>query len=192
MVDPKFRVRLTRKDKEEIGRLSATWGQIDHFLLQSIALLLTHDIAAAITLMGELTTGPLVNLLSKSRHRVQDPSIKALIKKFSDDMGPLIAARNHLTHGIWGLYLVGKNPHKAEPACLFVKQPDNPLFPAKIAELADRAAEQTHVIARIWHHLADIPFPDGNPDFYFGQHQPRAPKGMQIVPVAQPPKGHRN
>ena len=187
---PKFRISLTAEQTQELGRLTLTWGQIDHFVLNSVSLLLTHDLAAAVTLMGDTTTGPLVNLLNKSRHRIKDEGIRDLTKSFCDGMGPLITKRNHIMHGIWGFYLPGKNARKAEPGCFFVKDPKNPLFPDEITELANKAAEQTHTISRIWHHLADVPFPDGNPKFSFGQHEPRPPKGTQLVQIAQPPKGY--
>ena len=192
MAAPKFAIPLTAQQTLEVGKLCVVWGQIDHFVLCSVSLLLTTDLAAGVALMGDLTTAPLVNLLKKSRYRIANKEIRGLTKKFCDDMGPLITARNHITHGMWGWYLPGKNPHKAKAGCFFVKNANNPVFPEKVTELTNNAAEQTHAITRIWHHLAGRPFPDGQPKYYFGQHEPRLPKGMQLVPVAQPPKGHRS
>jgi hypothetical protein len=191
-VAPKFKITLTAQQTLEVGRLSVIWGQIDHFLLQSVGILLTHDLACAVTLMGAQTTGPLVGLLSKARHRIKDAEIQRLAKQFCDDMAPLIEARNHITHGIWGAYLPGKDPKKAKPACLYVRKPVHPLFPEKVTEIADKAAAQTHVISKIWHHLSGLEMPEGHPIFYFGQHTPKPPKGTQIIPVGQPGKGHRS
>ena len=190
MTAPKFKIPLTAGQTLEVGRLSVIWGQIDHFVMSSISLLLTTDLAAAVTLMGDLTTGRLVNKLKKSRHRITDREIRELTKKFCDDMGPLIEARNHITHGMWGLHIPGTDPSKAKPGCMFVNR-DNPVFPEKVTEVANKAAEQTHVISRIWHHLSGKPFPDGNPKFYFGNKEPKPPKGMRIEPIAYPPKRHR-
>ena len=192
MLAPKFKISLTANQTLEIGRLSVIWGQIDHFLLGSISMLLTKDMAGAVALMGEMTTGPLVNLLNKSRHRIQDEEIRELTKTFCADMGPLIKTRNHVMHGIWGWYLPGKNPKKAKPGCLHVSNPYNPVFPEKVTEIANKAAIQTHAVSLIWHHLAGEPFPDGQPKYYFGQHLPRPPKGTKLTPVAQPPKGHQS
>ena len=178
MVAPKFKISLTAQQTLEVGRLTVIWGQIDHFVLSSVSLLLAHDLAAGTALMGDMTTGPLVNLLNKSRHRIGDDEIRKLTKKFCDDMGPLITTRNHIMHGIWGFYLPGKNPKKAKPGCLFVKDPDNPVFPEKVTEVANKAAEQTHTVSRIWHHLAGESFPEGQPKFFFGKHNPRTPKGI--------------
>ena len=183
MVAPKFKISLAAQQTLEIGRLSVIWGQIDHFVLSSVSLLLAHDLDAGVKLMGEMTTGPLVNLLNKSRHRIDDEDIRKLTKKFCADMGPLITTRNHIMHGIWGFYLPGKNPKKAKPGCLFVKDPKNPVFPEKITDAANKAAEQTHAISRIWYYLAGVPFPEGQPKHFFGQHIPRAPKGTQLTPV---------
>lgn len=191
MVVPKYKISLTAKQTLAVGRLSVIWGQIDHFVLSSVSLLLTRDLAAGTALMGDMTTGPLVNLLNKSRHRIGDEEIRDLTKQFCDDMGPLIKTRNHIMHGIWGFYLPGKNPKKAKPGCLFLKNPNNPVFPEKVADTANKVAVQTHVISRIWHYLAGVPFPEGQPKYYFGQHEPRTPKGTKLIPVAQPPKGHR-
>ncbi|MCP5368762.1 MAG: hypothetical protein H6907_11130 [Hyphomicrobiales bacterium] len=186
---PKFRISLTEKQTTELGRLAITWGQIDHFVLNSVTLLLAVDSAAGIAMLGDATTGPLVNLLRKSRHRIENTVIKEFTKQFCDDMGPLISKRNHIMHGIWGFYLPGKNPKKAKPGCLFLKNPDNPLFPDEITDLANKAAEQTHKIAEIWHHLADIEYPDGNPNFFFGPHKPNPPEGTTLIQIARPPKG---
>jgi hypothetical protein len=191
MIAPQFKITLTARQTLEVGRLSVIWGQIDHFLLQSVALLLTHDIACGVALLGDMTTGPLVGHLRKARHRIDDPKFAEMAKKFCEDMGPLISTRNHIMHGLWGLYLPGKNPNKAQPGCLFVKNPDHPVFPAKVTEVANKAAEQTYVISAIWHHLNGIEPPTGNPKFYFGKHDPRVPKGMQLIHVARPPKGHQ-
>jgi len=68
--EPKFRIPLLKRELREIGRLSVNWGQIDHFLLQSVALLLARDLASAVVLAGDATTGPLCNLLNKSRHLI--------------------------------------------------------------------------------------------------------------------------
>lgn len=35
-------------------------------------------------------------------------------------------------------------------------------------------------------------FPEDQPTFYFGNHEPNVPKGMQLIPIAQQPKGHQN
>lgn len=187
---PKFRFSLTADQTLNLGRLTVIWGQIDHFVLNSVALLLTRDLAAGITLLGDTTTGPLANKLSKSRHRVADLEIRKLIKNFCDDMSPLIVKRNHLMHGIWGFYLPGKDATKAKPGCFFAKNPHNPVFPEEIADLANKAAAQTHVISRIWHHIAGVEFPEGNPSYYFGQHEPTPPEGLKLVQVAMPPQGH--
>ncbi len=191
MVAPKFAISLTAQQTLEVGRLTVIWGQIDHFVLSSVTLLLARDLAAGVALLGDMTTGPLVNLLNKSRHRIDDKEIRELTKKFCADMGPLITTRNHIMHGIWGFYLPGKNPKKAKPGCLFVKNPDNPVFPEKVTDVANKAAEQTHTISRIWHYLTGQPFPEGQPKYFFGKHEPRPPKGTKLIPVAQPPKGHQ-
>lgn len=72
MVAPKFKISLTARQTLEVGRLSVVWGQIDHFPLGSVSLLLTNDLSAGVTLMGDMTTGPLVNTLNKARHRIND------------------------------------------------------------------------------------------------------------------------
>lgn len=183
MVAPKFKISLTAQQTLEVGRLSVIWGQIDHFVLSSVSLLLARDLDAGVKLMGDMTTGPLVNLLRKSRHRIDDEDIRKLTKKFCDDMGPLITTRNHIMHGIWGFYLPGKNPKKAKPGCLFVKDPNKPVFPETVTDTANKAAEQTHAISRIWYYLADTPFPEGQPRHFFGPHKPRPPKGTKLTPV---------
>lgn len=66
MVAPKFKISLTAEQTLELGRFSVIWGQIDHFLLNSVSLLLTVDLAAGMALMGDMTTGPLVSMLKKS------------------------------------------------------------------------------------------------------------------------------
>ena len=89
MMAPKFKISLTVQQTLDIGRLTVIWGQIDHFVLSSISLLLAHDLAAGVALMGDMTTGPLVNLLNKSRHRIDDSEIRNLTKKFCDDISRL-------------------------------------------------------------------------------------------------------
>ena len=185
MVAPKFKISLTVQQTLEVGRLSVIWGQIDHFVLCSVSLLLAHDLAAGTTLMGDMTTGPLVNLLNKSRHRIDDKEIKELTKNFCADMGPLIKTRNHIMHGIWGFYLPGKNPKKAKPGCLFMKDPNNPVFPEKVTDTANMAAEQTHAISQIWHYLTSQPFPEGQPKYFFRQHAPTTPKRMTTTTPLQ-------
>lgn len=183
IVFPKFKFSLTEQQTLELGRLCVTWGQIDHFVFSSVSLLLARDLDAGTALMGTLTTGPLVNLLNKSRHRIADKEIRDITKKFCSDMGPLIKTRNHIMHGIWGFYLPGKSSAKAKPGCLFMTDAKNPVFPEMITTTANRAAKQTYAISRIWYYLADESWPDGQPSFYFGQHKPRIPKGTKLKPV---------
>ena len=192
MVAPKFKISLTAEQTLELGRFSVIWGQIDHFPLNSASLLLTVDLAAGMALMGDMTTGPLVSMLKKSRHRIGNEEIRPLVKKFCDDMGPLIKTRNHIMHGIWGWYLPGKNPKKSKPGCFSAVDLHNPVFPEKVTEVANRAAEQTDIISRIWHHLSGVPFPEGQQKFFFGQHEPKPPKGVKLIPLAQPPRGHQS
>lgn len=192
IVFPKFKFSLTEKQTLELGRLSVTWGQIDHFVFSSVSMLLARDLDAGTSLMGKTTTGPLVNLLNKSRHRIADKEIRDITKKFCSDMGPLIVTRNHIMHGIWGFYLPGKNPAKSKPGCLYMINPKNPVFPEKITTTANKAAKQTYAISRVWYHLAGESFPKGQPSYYFSQHQPRVPKGTKLKPVGQPPKDYQS
>lgn len=191
MVAPKFRITLTAAETLEVGRLSVVWGQIDHFVLCSVSMLLAKDLSAGVALLGTLTTGPLVNQLNKARVRIEDEEIQNLTKKFCEDMGPLIDKRNHLMHGIWGVHLPGKDPTKGKPACFFTKHSTKPLFPQEVTKLANDAARQTHHIVRIWHYLTGQSFPDGQHTYFFGSHEPTTPPGMRLVQIAQPPKGHR-
>ncbi len=191
MIKPLFQISLTAQQALDLGRLCAIWGQIDHFLMGSVSKLIAVDLAAGVTIMGDMTTGQLVGMLRKSRQRISDESIQNLATKFCDDMGSLIARRNYIMHGIWGWYMPGKSPKKARPACLFVKDPKHPVFADQITSAANHAAEQTYVINQIWCHLHDEPPPsESHPKFFFGEHEPRLPKGMRLTPVARPPKGH--
>ncbi len=191
MVRPQFQISLTQHQALELGRMSAIWGQIDHTLLNTVSELIALDLAAGITVMGEMTTGQLVGMLRKTRHRISSKEIRDLAKQFCEDMGSLIDARNHIMHGIWGWHLPGKSPKKARPACMYAKKPTKPLYPEKITEIANKAAEQTFIIHKIWCHVADSELPsDANPKFYFGQHKPRPPKGMQLTPVGQSRRDH--
>lgn len=192
IVFPKFKISLTEQQTLELGRLSVTWGQIDHLVLDSLSLLLVRDLDAATALMGGMTTGPLVNLLHKSRHRIADKKIRDITKKFCSDMGPLIKYRNHIMHGMWGFYLPGKSSAKAKPGCLHMLDPKNPVFPEKITSIANKAAKQTYAISRVWYHLAGESWPEGQRSYYFGQHMPRVPKGTRLKPVGQPPKGYQS
>jgi hypothetical protein len=185
---PQYQITLTADQATELGRLTVVWGQIDHFVFNSVSLLLTPDPNAAIAMLGDLTTGPLVNLLNKSRHRIKDDNIKSMIKTFHDDMGSLIKKRNHIMHGMWGLFLPGKDAKKAKPACFYAKNPLNPIFAEDIHDLANKAAEQTHVISTVFHHIAEISPPEGTPKFYFGAHIPRMPKGSRLERIVPRPK----
>ncbi|NQV82873.1 MAG: hypothetical protein HQ494_03540 [Rhodospirillales bacterium] len=181
MVKPQYKISLTMEQTLELGRFCVIWGQIDHCLMLSVSKLIAVDLTAGLVILGDMTTGPLVNLLNKNRSRIKDREIKKLTKEFCDDMGGLIEFRNHLMHGIWGWWLPGKKAKKAKPACHFSKNPHNPVFPDEITAKANEVAELTFKINRIFCHLHGTEMSkDEGKKFFFGQHYPNTPKGMQL------------
>lgn len=181
IVHPAYTITLTSEEALHLGRLCAIWGQIDHFLMLTTTTLIAVDLAAGMTIMEDLTTGGLLKLFRKNRVRIPDDNVRETATKFCDDMGGLIERRNHVMHGLWGMYLPGKSVSKGKRACFYLKAPLRPLYSEEIPDIADAAARQSSAIHDIYRHVNGLPEPESRPTYWWGQHEPRVPKGMQIT-----------
>lgn len=183
MVRAQFQISLTPPETLELGRFCVIWGQIDHFLFACVTKLVAADLRAGITILGGMTTGPLVNLLNKNRKRITNKETRQIAKEFCDEMGGLLTIRNHLLHGIWGWYLPGKSVSKGKPGCLYLKDPDHPIYPPQITDAANKAARLTFKIYRVYLDIYGAPpqSPDVRPKYLFGPGELSMPKGTQLT-----------
>jgi hypothetical protein len=140
---PAFTIPLNDQQLKLLGKLTATWAQIDHSVTELIAILLDMPAFAVTTLLETATSGVLINRLRSLSAMIEDDEERKQIKEFCTRMGGLIEKRNHITHGMWGWHI--ETPQqRVRPMCHYPKAREKPIHVNELADILSRVIAESH------------------------------------------------
>lgn len=146
-VEPEFEITLSNDQLRELGRFTATWSQIDFLLTQIVTTVCNTDPMIMLNVfLDNSTTGALLNTLRKLNPYLPNAQAKTLAQEITNKLGSLLDRRNHLIHGIWGLYWDFEK-NKLKPACHYQRNAGKQIYAKEIASLADSAAKESLRVA---------------------------------------------
>ncbi|RMI21383.1 hypothetical protein [Sinorhizobium meliloti] len=140
---------LSDDDLRQLGRLTAVWSQIDYLLLGVISKLVRSDLGDVEILLEGAMIGSRISTLKKLSGRFVEGEVKNAAGVFCSRAHKLADKRNHLAHGIWGLYAV-RADEDASPACYFPRNKKGLVFAHELPSIVDRSAELAEMLALVF------------------------------------------
>jgi hypothetical protein len=165
-------IPLSPEQLQQLGTLSAIWGQIDYLISVSLSQIMGVAPVKVEELLDKQMTGARVTHLRRQLPKIKDEAIRKTAKTFCANMESLIAKRNHITHGIW-CWHVDVNTKKGRRASHFLREKDKPIFADELTGLVAKFAEEAKRIHFV--HLSLIgghPKPDEIPQFFISNGPP--------------------
>jgi hypothetical protein len=180
---PEFEVSLSFEQLGELGLFNAIWSQIDTLVTIMMAKLAKTELGKVIVMTGAATTAPRIAML----RQLAEAAGETDLAKTCRGMGKLIGLRNHLSHGVWGIYWAADG--SLTPACHYHGSPEKPIhaidLPAFIADVAMASQELGKAMCRL---LPELAIGERPRKFYFGPGDPNQkppPPGIKRV-VTEP------
>lgn len=186
-MQPVYHNPLSVEELQQLGRLSVAWSEMDYRLLEAIAKLLGISLAHCEVVFARSPTGPRRAAFKHFASTLADAEARRLAKEFCRRSEGIIASRNHLTHGLWGLFAPkGGAPYKA--ACYHPQNKTGLIFAAELGSLTDKAIEVSNLLYR----FINLPYPQflelRDRHLYMGYGPPEghyaAPEGSEYLDLA--------
>lgn len=131
-----FRIDLSDEEFSFLGRIAASFGQIEYCLDGMIKTLcgINNQILYDIFVEGK-QFGPKVDLLRKVASEFADNILERKIDNACKALASIARERNHVIHGQWGTLLKERNGPAIGAAALSSKHPDKPVLAKRLPEL---------------------------------------------------------
>ncbi|CAN7256165.1 hypothetical protein [Brucella pseudogrignonensis] len=140
-------------------------------------------------LLGTAMFGVRLNALRKIARTIDPNSkVKASIDEFCDSANRMIGKRNHLAHGIWGLYTDDEGI-PPEPACYYPDNKKGLILSSDLPDILEGCRNLTELISSIYNLMANIPYQDKEQIIHFGYGSPEgfrdAPQGAIYMDISK-------
>jgi hypothetical protein len=147
ILEPVYKIPLSDTDRALLGTLSATWGQMDYMLLVAIASMLRISLRDSETMMEGATTGPRIAVFKKLSSTLKNAEKRKSAAKFCSKSDEILGKRNHITHGIWGLFWQ-PGAGDGQPACYHSRNKSGLIYASELPAIIDSAVEITNLLIR--------------------------------------------
>lgn len=165
-------IPLSLEQLQQLGVLSAVWGQIDYLISMSLSMIMGMDPVKVEELLDKQMTGARIAQLRKQLPKIKDEEIRKTATTFCKNMGGLIGKRNHITHGLWG-WRVDLITKKGRRASFFLREKDKPIFVDDLSALASRFSDEAKRIHHVCCSLSGRhPEPGKIPQFFYSNGPP--------------------
>ncbi|WP_029066523.1 hypothetical protein [Labrenzia sp. DG1229] len=145
--DPIFNVPLSEEDFIQLGKLTSAWSQIDHLLLMSISKMLNISLRDCELLFDTAAAGVRINAFKKLAKNLGNPEVKALADEFVSKSAPVLGKRNHIAHGVWGLFAAeGGQPRVA--ACYHPPNKKGLVYADELGAIVETAVSVANILAK--------------------------------------------
>lgn len=172
--DPEFEITLTAEQLRDLAHFTATWSQIEFLIASIIALAAKSNLGAIGPELDSLGIEARVNHLRSLVPQLPNDAAKTQTSAVCDRLGEFIPRRNHVMHGVWGLF-VDRKEHKAVPACFYGRSRERPIFASELSGITRDAADTSRRLGIVLGLLSPA-FTAGSPPrrFFFSDGPPPA------------------
>lgn len=166
---------MTAAQLNNLARYVATWSQIDFLLTHAVAMLSKSKPDITGVELEGMAAGARVERLRDLVSQVPNDQARSDATALCDTLGKLVARRNHVMHGVWGLF-VDRKDNKALPACFYGPNKDNPIFATELPAMTGEVAKAARGLGKLLGALTPA-FSAGVPPrrFFFSDGPPAGP-----------------
>lgn len=168
---------LSQSQLGQLGQLTATWAQIDYLLIGVISKIVGSQLSVSEILLEGAMIGSRITILKKLSSRMVDEKVRSDITAFCSDAHKIADRRNHLAHGMWGLYAAEDNA-PVEAACYFPRNKQGLIFAHELPEILARSEDIARRISELYDLAHDVSDTNLHPKgeifkcFHFGYGSP--------------------
>ncbi len=172
--DPEFEITLTSEQLSELARFAATWSQIEFLILNVIAVVAKGDSDKSGAHLDGMGIDARISHLRNLIPHLPNEQAKNQATSLCDRLNEIIPCRNHVMHGIWGLF-VDRKEMKALPACFYGRSRERPIFASELSTITRAAADVSRRLGALLGLLTPA-FVAGSPPrrFFFSDGPPPA------------------
>jgi hypothetical protein len=172
--DPEFEITLTAAQLSDLARFAATWSQIEFLMTSITALVAKRDPAAIASELESLGIDARADRLRSLVPQLPDDAARTKASDVCDRLGEIIPRRNHVMHGVWGLF-IDRKENKALPACFYGRSRQRPVFASELPDITREAADTSRRLGALLGLLTPA-FRAGSPPrrFFFSDGPPPA------------------
>lgn len=145
----KYHIPLSDEQLMLLGKLGAVWSQMDYFLLVAIEKMTGMTGPDIEVMFDKRPTGPRIHVFKHLSNNLSNDEARELAERFCKKSNSVLGRRNHLTHGIWGLFSPDGSNSDADcrPACYFPGNKKGLIYAAELTEIVQKATEVSSLIA---------------------------------------------
>jgi hypothetical protein len=127
---------------QDLGRLAATWSQIEFIIANLISRVTRTELGSACMFLAGMSAKARIDCLRGLIGRMPSAQCQEQTRAACDRLSDLTERRDHLALGTWGLFVDRKTmtPH---PACFYPPSKDQPIFATELRKLCDEAAAES-------------------------------------------------
>ena len=135
---PFYRIPLDDMHLVQLGKLAAVWGQTDYLLTHCISKLTGASHADCEVLLDRTPMAAKISRFKSLVADLSDISARDTALKFCSKSKSVLGKRNHLMHGVWGMYSSDGTP-PYEAACYFPANKQALIFASDLSSITDAA-----------------------------------------------------
>jgi len=144
---PTHHIPLSDPELIHLGKLGVVWAQMDYFLLEALSRLSGASLRDLETFFDKAPTGPRLSAFRKLSSLLSHEKARTAANDFISRSESVLGRRNHLTHGLWGLFSPkGGRPYKA--ACYFPGNKKGLIYASELPAITNDAVALTNSLIR--------------------------------------------
>lgn len=144
-MEPAYQIPLDDTQLALLGKLSAIWSQMDYFLLAAISNIMRINLRDCEVILNKTTVGARIGIFKKLTSSLHDEKLKKQSELFSSQVNKILGMRNHLTHGIWGLFSSDGN-QKYVSACYHPENKKGLIYASELTEIIQLATSVNNIL----------------------------------------------